>query len=206
MQTFSLTCSPIDVGWCDTVIRVGDQMVERSISYLGLHPAHGLIVAAQELTDPDWSPPLPRALADVELDDEDRGLRILLTHTTPETLHVIVRDDQPSYHEDGSSTVPTHVDAEVSVASFVESVHAAATLTLARHGIEGFTETWIRHGDYRRYEMTEPSFGWLYIKLSAQLAGESVPYWPQDTFELEYRCMMALAAHRPSLPPLSGPP
>lgn len=205
MHAFALTCSPIDVGWCDIEIRVGDQRVVRSISYLGLHPAHALIVAAQELTDPEWRPPLPRTLADVELDDEDRGLRISLTQTTSDALHVVVRDDQPSYHPDGSSTLPTHVDAEVSVASFVRSVHDAATLTLARHGIEGFTEIWIRNGDYS-YDVRDPSFAWLYIQLTAQLAGDSVPPWSADTFELELRCMQALAARRPTLPPLPGPP
>lgn len=200
LESFSLRCAPIEAGWCDTTIRLGDRVtVERSFSDLGVHPARALLTAVDALTDPGRETRHDHPPIRVVLDDEDRGIEILIGVRSDAVLHIVLSDALQSFGDDGTATRTVHGEADVPRSMFADAVHEAAACTLACHGIIGYEEAWGEVARRVNHADLDDSLWSLFVRLTARRAGVEFDFSPEDTLSWEARCMRDLTTLRSTL-------
>ena len=145
VSIFEITTGPVDHGWCDFTVRLGDGVWNCHSSYIGSHPLHALIHSAIDLYNHIFEDPIPveNAIWDSLAADEPGGIVI---RATPKIENVRVQIyqylDDPLYPSPKAPEIPPAADAEIDYWTYADAIFLDASRAIARQGITGFRNAW----------------------------------------------------------------
>jgi hypothetical protein len=143
---FEICTGPVDVGWCDFTVRLGDGSWSCAASYVDLLPISQLVYAAVDLYDHyfEYGDPIDDAIRDVLAADEPGGIVVRLVPEA-DKLRVTVFH-YPMNHwmpkPDELPEIPPVASGLIDFWTFANAVYEDAARTLSRHGVIGLRMAW----------------------------------------------------------------
>lgn len=144
---FEVRTGAVDEGWCEFLVRLGDESWSCHASYIGHHPLNPLIHSAVDLYNHIFEDPIliENAVWDSQVDDEPGGIVI---RATPEGDKVRVRiyiyDGVDSFWPDPATLpeIPPTAEGVVDYWAYADAIFEDGSRAIARHGITGLRNAW----------------------------------------------------------------
>jgi len=148
MQTlpFQISTGPVEAGWCDFKVWLGESSWACQASYISSFPVAGLIHSAIDLYEHLFEDPIPleNAVWDILAADEPGGIFI---RVTPEAGKVKVTifhyPSKPLWPKPNElPEIPPVAIGLVDYWSYADAIYEDAARVIARHGVIGLREAW----------------------------------------------------------------
>lgn len=143
---FQVTTGPVDAGWCDFKVRLGESSWACQASYISTFPVAELIHSAIDLYEHLFENPIPleNAVWDILAADEPGGIVI---RATPEAGKVKVTIfHYPTEHlwpkPNELPEIPPVASGLIDYWSYADAIYEDAARVIARHGVTGLREAW----------------------------------------------------------------